>query len=159
MRQGEIGTVNGLGGHHSNLDGFQVRMGSGGAQTGIDVVARSVSVSNGSIFGGARGLLVQGSDFRGSSLHITGCAHAGIILDAHGRGLDGDRAILSACTVENCGENGIEVEADQVQILNCLSRGSRGYGVLIKPTASATRVVGGDFRGNRVGQVSNRAAN
>jgi hypothetical protein len=155
MRQGEVGSVNGLGGHNSNLEGFQVRMGSGRAQIGINAVARSVTIANGSVNGGGRGLFIQGPAFKASEVRVSGCSESGIVIDANARGLDGDDTILSGCTVDRCRENGIEVEADDVQILNCSSSGNGAYGLMIKETASATRVTGGNFSSNRAGPISN----
>jgi hypothetical protein len=155
MRQGEAGSINGLGGHNSSLESFKVRMGSGRSQIGINAVARSVTIANGSVAGGGRGLFVQGPAFKASEVRVSGCSETGIIIDANARGLDGDDAILSGCTIDGCRENGIEVEADDVQILNCSSRGNGAYGLVIRQSASATRVTGGNFSSNRAGPISN----
>jgi hypothetical protein len=159
MRNGELWSPNGLGAHHSTLEGFDIRMDGGRAQVGIAVVARSVAVSSGTVSGGFRGLVVQDSGFRGSAVRITGCSGAGVLIDAFGKGLDGDSALLSNCVVSRCGGDGIEVEADDVELLDCVSTGSAGRGLLIKSGASRTRVAGGNFSGNRGGRIVNLGPN
>lgn len=159
MRQGEIGDVNGLGAHHARLENFDVQMGSGRAQVGIDIVARSVVATNGTVSGGFRGLAVHANGFRANSVRVNGCSGSGILLDAHGAGLDADAAILSNCTVTNCGEDGIEVETKDVQILDCTSTGSRRYGLSVRETADNTVVLRGNFSRNRAGSFSNRGRN
>jgi len=65
MRQGELRDAHGLGAHHSIVDRFEISMGDGQKRVGMNVVARHVSVSNGTISGGFRGLVVQDGQFRG----------------------------------------------------------------------------------------------
>ena len=159
MRQGKIGQTNGLGGHFSRLHRFEVRMGTGRAQIGVNVVARFVTVSQGSVFGGLRGMVVQGSNFRGESVRIGDCSDVGLLVDAAGSGLDGDSTIISNCNVSTCGSDGIQVEADDVQILNCVSSRNGRHGLAIEETARATKVVGGDYSMNRAGRIKNRGSN
>lgn len=159
MRQGELGDPNGLGAHHANLDGFDIRMGEARALIGINVVARYVEIVNGDVSGGFRGLMVMDNDFRGTGIRVSGCSDIGILIDAHGSSLNGDRAVLSNCVVTGCGGNGIEVEADQADILGCVSRNNGRHGLLLTDTSNGTRVVGGDFSGNRAGPISSRGTN
>lgn len=148
MRQGDVGNVNGIGGHYSQLDGFDIRMGNGRAQRGIDVVARDVTVANGTISGGNRGLVVQEVGFQGRGIIVQGCSGSGILVSADNPRFHGNSAIFSDCRVADCGETGIDVEADGVQLIRCASHGSRGPGLFIRNGAKGTTVNGGDFRGN-----------
>lgn len=159
MRQGDAGDPNGLGAHHARLENFNVQMGSGRAQVGVDIVARSVVAANGSISGGFRGLAVHASGFKANGVRVSGCSGSGILLDAHGSGLDADSAVLSDCTVTNCGTDGIDVETDNVQILDCTSTGSGRYGLSIRETADSTIVIRGNFSRNRAGSFFNRGRN
>jgi hypothetical protein len=156
MRQGEAGEINGIGAHHARLEGFDVRMGAGRAQVGIEVVARSVTVSDGSVSGGFRGMAVHASGLRANGVKVSGCSDIGILLDAHGAGLDADDAVLSNCTVTACGGDGIEIETDDVQVLDCTSTGSAGYGISVTETANRATVLRGNFARNRAGGVLNR---
>jgi hypothetical protein len=158
MRQGEIGDKNGLGGHFSTLNGFMIEM-NGRAQIAIDVPARSVSVSNGSVQGGLRGIDVLETGFKAESTRVSGCSSTGIFILAHGAKLEGDSALLSNCVVTGCGGNGIEVDADNVKILDCMSSGNGKAGLLIDSTANATQVTGGGFSNNRGGAIVNRGTN
>jgi hypothetical protein len=156
MRNGEATDANGLGGHNSRLDDFQVHMGGGHAQIGVDVVARQVSVSNGTIVGGFRGLVVQETGFRGTGIQVNGCSGSGILIDTDRPTLRGDGAMLSNCSARGCGRDGIEIRADLVQVVDCASNGNAGSGLLITGTANGARVVGGNFAANRAGAVVNR---
>lgn len=156
MRQGEASDINGIGGHHSNLNSFQVRMGTGHAQIGIDVVARYVTVANGSVTGGSRGLLVEEIGFRGAGIHVAGCSGPGILIDSPTPRLHGDGAILSDCSARDCGQDGFEVDSNDVRIVNCTSSGNRGYGVMIMAGASRAHVQGGSFSGNGAGRIGAR---
>lgn len=159
MRQGEAGDVNGLGAHNARLDNFEVQMGNGRTQIGLDVVARSVVATNGTVSGGFRGLAVHASGFRANGLRVSGCTGSGILLNAHGSGLNADDAVLSNCVVTNCAEDGIDVETNNVQILDCTSTGSGRYGLSVRETASNTVVVRGNFSRNRAGSFFNRGRN
>ena len=156
MRQGGLRDVNGLGAHHAKLNDFLIRMGQGRSQIGVNVVSRSVTVSDGSISGGFRGLVVRDSGFKGMAVRIDGCSDTGILIDAAGSGLDADSAVLSDCTVTNCAGDGIEVEADNVQILRCRSTRSGRHGLSIKITADSARVSGGNYGGNRAGRIADK---
>lgn len=153
FRQGESGDVNGLGAHNSRLSNFAIMMGEGNRQIGLNVVARNIVIGSGTIARGARGIMIQDSGCRCTSVLVEDCADSGVIVDAHGKGLDGDSAILADCKVLNCGEDGIQVEADGVQLIRCVARGNAGRGMIIRPTASGTIVRGGDFSGNRAGAI------
>jgi hypothetical protein len=131
----------------------------GRAQIGIDVVARSVTVSNGTVSGGFRGLSVHGSAFRANGVRVSGCTDTGILLDAHGSGLDADRAVLSNCTSTNCGGDGIQIESDDVQILDCTSTGNGRYGLSVNETANRTTIAGGQYSKNRAGAFYDRGRN
>lgn len=159
MRHGEASDVHGCGAHGSQLASFNIRMGSGSAQIGIAVSARDVTVRDGAIYGGRRGLIIQDSGFQGSSLQVLACSEMGILVDAHGSSLDGDSAALHKCRVSGCGGNGFEVEADDVELVDCHSVGNRGFGLLIKETASRTWMVGGSYAENRRGAIIDRGLN
>ncbi|HET6941609.1 MAG TPA: glycosyl hydrolase family 28-related protein [Sphingomicrobium sp.] len=159
MRQGEIGDVNGLGAHNARLENFDVQMGNGRTQVGVDVVARSVVAANGTVSGGFRGLAVHASGFRANGVRVSGCSGSGILLNAHGSGLNADDAVLSNCTVTNCADDGIDVETNNVQILDCTSTGSGRYGLSVRETASGTVVIRGNFSRNRAGSFFNRGRN
>ena len=159
MRHGEVGDPNGAGAHGSQFTGFDIRMGGGERQTGLAVAARDVSVANGSVFGGRRGLLIQDSGFRGSSIGVSNCSDVGIVADVTRKTLMADSTVLSRCRASNCGRNGIEIEADGVELIECVSVGNGAFGLLIKQTASGTRVVGGDYSGNRLARIADRGTN
>ena len=158
MRQGELRDSNGLGAHGSVLDGFDIRMGSGRRQIGITVVARQVAISGGSVTGGFRGLIVQAAGFSGSSIAVSKCSDSGILVDSGTARFSGDKALLSNCSITGCGGSGIEIEADDARIVGCKISGNGRHGLLVKDTASRTRVIGGDFSGNRAGPILNRGA-
>lgn len=156
MRQGEAGEANGIGAHYARLEKFDVQMGAGRARVGIEVVARSVTIANGSISGGFTGMAVHASRLKANGVRVSGCSSTGILLDAHGAGLNANGAVLSACTVTNCGGDGIEIETDDVQVLDCTSTGSAGYGISVTETANGVSVLRGNFTKNRAGGVLNR---
>jgi hypothetical protein len=159
MRNGEATDANGLGAHNSRLEDFDVRMGSGARQIGIDVVARQVSVNGGSVVGGFRGVVVQETGFRGTSIQVDGCSGSGILIDADRPSLRGDGAILSDCSARRCGDDGFEIKANRVQLVDCASNGNGRSGLLIAGTVSGTRVTGGDFSGNRAGEIRDLGIN
>lgn len=156
MRQGEAGEVNGVGAHHARLEAFDVLMGAGRAQVGIEVVARSVTAASGSVSAGFQGMAVHASGFRADRVSVSHCSDTGILLDARGAGLDANGAILSNCTVSNCGGDGIAIETDDVQVIDCTSTGSGRYGVAVRETAHRALVLRGNYTRNRVGDVLDR---
>lgn len=159
MRQGELRDRNGIGAHGSSVNGFEIRMAGGRRQIGIAVVARRVSLAGGTVSGGFRGMVLQGSDCNVSRVAFSGCSDAGVLIDSGTDRFSGDRAVLSSCSITDCAGNGIEVEADDVQIVECSSQGNGRNGLLIKGTASGTRVVRGDFSRNRGSPILNLATN
>lgn len=159
MRNGEATDANGLGAHNSRLEDFQVRMGRGRRQLGIDVVARDISVGNGSVVGGFRGIVVQETGFHGTNIQVNGCSGSGILIDTHRASLRGDGAILTECSARGCDEDGIEIRADRVQVLDCVGSGNAGHGLSISSPAKGTRVIGGDFSGNAAGSFLDRGIN
>ena len=159
MRHGELRDPNGLGAHGSTMSSFDIQMGGGKRQIGMAVAARQVAIGDGSVSGGFRGLIVQATDFKGSSITVSQCSDSGILIDSGDSRFAGDRAVLSSCSVTRCGGNGIEVEAGSAQIVGCKSSGNGANGLRITQTASSTRVVGGDYSGNRGGPISDAGAN
>jgi len=155
MRQGELRDANGLGAHHSQMDDFDVRMGGGQKRIGINVVVRDVTLSNGTISNGFRGLVVQDSNFRGSRISVRNCSETGILINAGESGLTADAAILSNCTITACGGDGIGIEANNVQILDCVSSANGRHGLAIKQSANATRIIRGNYAKNRAGRIEN----
>lgn len=155
MRQGEAIDINGPGGHFSTLRQFAIRMGARRRQVGINVVARFVTVSEGFASGGIYGLLVQEDRFRATEMRVHGSLDTGILMDANDSHHDADGSILRNCLVTRCGGDGITVEADNVQIVECTSRANAGYGLLIAKSSTATRVTSGDFATNEDGPIRN----
>lgn len=156
MRHGEITDVHGRGAHGSQLADFEVRMGTGSAQIGVAVSARDIAVRDGTIYAGRRGLIVQDSGFRGSSLQVVACSEIGILIDAHRADLHGDAAIIAKSRVSGCGGNGIEIEADHVELIECQSVDNAGFGLLIKETAARTQVLGGSYSENERDAIIDR---
>lgn len=159
MRHGETSDVNGHGAHGSQLSNFAVRMGSGSAQVGVAVSARNVTLRNGAIHRGRRGLIIQDSGFRGSLLLVAACSEIGVLVDARNGSLAGDAASLSQCRVSGCGGNGFELEADDVQLVDCYSMNNGGLGLLIKDTAARTSILRGSYSANSRGAIIDRGPN
>lgn len=159
MRHGEPGDPNGLGAHGTQLTDFEIHMDSGRGQVGLAVASRDVSASNGSVQGGRRGLVIQDDRFRGSAISVTGCSDVGVLIDARNGSLSGDRTMLSKCRIADCGGNGIEIEADNVELVECISVGNGESGLLIKETAAGVSVAGGDYSRNRRARIVDRGKN
>ena len=158
FRQGELSEENGFGAHRASLSNFDIRMGAGGTQIGVNVVARDVMVCNGYITGGLRGLLVQDSGFRATNVVIEATSNDGVLLDALGNDLDADGAVLVGCTAFNCGGDGFDIEADGCQLIGCFAL-NNNQGVRIQATADATQIIGGRFEGNTVEQIGDSGTN
>ncbi|HEY8354782.1 MAG TPA: glycosyl hydrolase family 28-related protein [Methylophilaceae bacterium] len=158
FRQGELSEDNGFGAHRASLSNFDIRMGAGATQIGVNVFARDVMVCNGYITGGLRGLLVQDSGFRATNVVIEATSNDGVLLDALGNDLDADGAVLVGCTAFNCGGDGFDIEADGCQLIGCFAL-NNDRGVRIQATADATQIIGGRFEGNTVEQIGDSGTN
>lgn len=154
FRQGEPLDVNGVGAHRSTLTGFYVDLGTATAGIGVNVVARDVTISNGSIKGGYRGVLVQDSGCKLSGIIVEGAADIGFFLDAFGSGLDADSVILSACEARGCGSDGLRIEGDNCEVYGFKGTGNTAWGLRIIAGAENTKVFGGTYSGNTAGQVT-----
>lgn len=152
FRQGETSDTNGFGGHRSSLAGFDIRMGAAASGLGLNVVARDVTVGQGYVNGGFRGVVVQESGFRGTAITVESASDDGFVLDAAGGGLDADDAVLVACKATDC-DSGFVVETDNCQLIGCRSTGNE-EGIVLTAGADNNKVIGGSLAGNSVAPVS-----
>ena len=158
FRQGEVGDVNGLGGHKSSLTNFFVDMGATTTSIGLNIVARDVTVSNGHIQGGLFGVSVQDSGARISQVTVTGTSGRAWILDDQGSGLDADDCVLTACHAHDCAAQGFTVRTDRCQLIGCYSY-SNDRGMVIEATADNTRIIGGDVTRNTTSGLTTSGTN
>jgi len=158
FRQGEVGDVNGLGGHKSSLTNFFVDMGATTTSVGLNIVARDITVSNGHIQGGLFGVSVQDSGARISQVTVTGTSGRAWILDNQGSGLDADDCVLTACHAHDCAAQGFTIRTDRCQLIGCYSY-SNDRGMVIESTADNTRIIGGDVTRNTTSGLTTSGTN
>lgn len=154
FRQGEALDVNGVGGHRSTLTGFYIDLGSATTGIGVNIVARDVTASNGTVKGGYRGVLVQDSGFKGTGIIVEGVTNIGWFLDAFGTGLDADSAVLTACEARGCTSDGLRIEGDNCEVYGFKGTGNTGWGLRIIAGAENTKVFGGTYTGNTAGTIT-----
>lgn len=160
FRDGDVGDVNGVGGHKSSLTNFFVDMGATTTSVGLNIVARDVTVSNGHIQGGLFGVIVQDSGARVSQATVTGTSGRAWVLDnaSSGSGLFADDCVLTACHAHDCAEQGFTVKTDRCQLIGCYSY-SNDRGMVIESTADNTRIIGGDVTRNTTSGLTTSGTN
>ena len=167
FRQGETLGVNGLGAHESIAHGLDIRMdtdatidGLANTQKGLYSAARNVRASGGTISGGSNGVQIIESSNE-VDLRVNDSVNDGILIaqNASDPGLTPHKTILESCRVTNCGGDGIQVEANDCDVIACQSESNTGYGLNITATANRTKVSGGLYGSNNTaGRLNNSGA-
>lgn len=149
FREGETGVdVNGFGGHRSSLTQFDIRLGA--AATGIGVVsqARDVTISNGYINGGLRGVQASGDRCHVTAVTTEGTTSEGIYFTIAGS-LEADYSIATSCTAIG-GTRGFRTAVDSTQFIGCWAKDNT-TGFQTDATADATTIIGGGVVGTTTG--------
>jgi hypothetical protein len=123
FRFGEAGeAANGLGGHHSSLTGFDIRMGAATAGVGIAVDARDVAISNGYINGGQDGISAGYRRVKLSNVTVEDNSDDGFIFGT-GSADESHYSSLVNCHVVNSGDDGFHINTDYVRMFGCTAIG------------------------------------
>jgi hypothetical protein len=157
FRQGELLDANGLGGHRSSLTGFDIRMGSAASSIALGLIARDVTVGNGYINGGHRGVLLQAPRPHLFQVTVEGVADDAFILDKHATEalLVADDARLVSCFAKDNGDRGFTVKAgvSNAQLIACDSH-DNDEGVVVEATVTNFKMLGGSVDGNTTASVA-----
>jgi hypothetical protein len=151
-REGEVIQTHGDGGHRSVLSNFFIRMTGGTSRLAAYSQGRDVTIANGHITGGWRGVQVQDGGNRIGQVVVEGVTDDGFKLLDSGGGQDAGEAILTGCRAVACGD-GFENSADNIQLVGCTATECTSYGFRNNVSASGVKVVGGVFTGNTGGNI------
>ena len=137
---------------------------------GISINGRNVTVADGYILGGQKGVTVLEAGARLSSVTVENTLDSAFLFDTED-GTTGDNSLAAGCHAVNAGNYGFEIaDSDNVRLMECLAsdcdvRGfsigtsagstlrdcyalSNAQGITITAAATNTKVVGGKTSGN-----------
>ena len=140
FRAGELLDENGIGAHKSTLTNFQITQQGSTVSVGVNLGARHVKVSNGTVVGLSQGVAITGEDCKVSGVDC--------IENSLGFNLIGDRARLVNCTAKDNTSRGFDVSGNNVNLTSCDSVNNVNHGIRTQGSATGCTINSGLVSGN-----------